>query len=107
MAIEYLQPTDGAARLAEDAPPLIIDVREPWEYGLAHIEPSELIPLSELPDRVHTLDPTRPYALLCHHGMRSEMAANWLAQQGFQHLVNIEGGIDAWSMHVNPDSPRY
>lgn len=107
MAIEYLHPTDVVARLTQDAPPLIIDVREPWEYGLAHIEPSELIPLSELPDHVHTLDPTRSYALLCHHGMRSEMAANWLAQQGFQHLVNIEGGIDAWSMHVNPDIPRY
>jgi len=56
---------------------------------------------------VQSLDPERPYALLCHHGMRSEMAANWLVQQGFQQLINIEGGIDAWSHQVDPDIPRY
>ena len=107
MAVEYLSPTEVAARLRSDTPPLIIDVREPWEHGIAHVEPSELIPLTSLPQRVQELDPMQAYAVLCHHGVRSEMAANWLAQQGFQHLVNIEGGIDAWSQLVNPDIPRY
>ncbi|BAH37206.1 MAG TPA: rhodanese-like domain-containing protein [Gemmatimonas aurantiaca] len=107
MAVEYLSPAEVVARLNGDTQLQIIDVREPWEYGIAHIEPSELIPLSELPGRVQSLDPERPYALLCHHGMRSEMAANWLVQQGFQQLINIEGGIDAWSHQVDPDIPRY
>ncbi len=107
MAIAHLHPTEVAARLAGDTPPTIIDVREPWEYGLAHIEPSMLIPLAELPERIERLDPAGSYALLCHHGVRSAMAANWMLQQGFQDLVNIAGGIDAWSMHVNPDILRY
>jgi rhodanese-related sulfurtransferase len=100
-------PAQIAALLAGDTPPHIIDVREPWEYDIAHVEGSELIPLSTLPARVHALDKQRHYALLCHHGMRSEMAANWLAQQGFTQLTNIEGGIDAWSHTVDSTLPRY
>jgi sulfur-carrier protein adenylyltransferase/sulfurtransferase len=107
MPVEHLSARDIAARLASDAPPLILDVREGWEYDIAHLEPSELIPLSTLPARVESLDPHREYAILCHHGMRSEMAANWLAQQGFTRLINIDGGIDAWSLEVDPTVPRY
>ena len=107
MPIQHLSAVDVAALLAGDTPPHVIDVREPWEYEIAHLEDSELIPLSSLPARVHALDPARPYAMLCHHGMRSEMAARWLEQQGFTQLINIEGGIDAWSLHVNPSLRRY
>lgn len=107
MSVEHLSPSEVAARLAQPEPPIVIDVRERWEYDIAHLEPSELIPLSTLPERVHTLDPARAYALLCHHGMRSEMAANWLAQHGFTRLINIDGGIDAWSVEVDASLPRY
>ena len=96
-----------AAMLQGDNPPHIIDVREQWEWDIAHLEGSELIPLSSLPARVHALDTARSYALLCHHGMRSEMAANWMAQHGFTSLINIDGGIDAWSEDVDPSLPRY
>lgn len=105
--VEHLSPSDVAALLAGESPPQIIDVREPWEHDIAHLEGSELIPLSSLPLRVSELDPSARYALLCHHGMRSEMAANWLQQQGFTQLINIAGGIDAWSVEVNPSLPRY
>lgn len=105
--IEHLSPAEVAALLASDTPPVIIDVREGWEYDLAHLDGSVLIPLSTLPERANTLDPTRSYAMLCHHGMRSEMAANWLLQHGFTKLINIDGGIDAWSDEVDPSVPRY
>lgn len=107
MTVQHLSPTDVAARLGDANPPIIIDVRERWEYDIAHVEPSTLIPLSTLPAQVETLDPSQCYALLCHHGMRSEMAANWLAQHGFTQLINIDGGIDAWSDQVDPSLARY
>jgi sulfur-carrier protein adenylyltransferase/sulfurtransferase len=105
--VTFLSPREVAAQLNSASPPTIIDVRERWEYDIAHLEPSVLIPLSTLPSAVDTLDRAQRYALLCHHGMRSEMAANWLAQQGFAALINIEGGIDAWSVDVDPTVPRY
>jgi rhodanese-related sulfurtransferase len=105
--VEHRSVQDVAGLLQSDDPPHIIDVREQWEWDIAHIEGSELIPLSTLPARVQALDTSRPYALLCHHGMRSEMAANWMAQHGFSALINIDGGIDAWSVGVDPSLPRY
>lgn len=107
MALEHLPPSDVAALCAGDAPLVIIDVREQWEYDIAHLAGSVLIPLSTLPERVGTLDPSQRYAMLCHHGMRSEMAGNWLTQHGFAQLINITGGIDAWSVEVDPSLPRY
>jgi rhodanese-related sulfurtransferase len=105
--VEHRSVQDIAGLLKSDNPPHIIDVREPWEWDIAHIEGSELIPLSTLPAKVAALDPSRTYAMLCHHGMRSEMAANWMAQHGFRSLINIDGGIDAWSIEVDPSMPRY
>ncbi len=107
MVVQHLSPQDVAARLQQPNPPIVIDVRERWEYDLAHLETSLLIPLSTLPERANALDPEAEYAMLCHHGMRSEMAANWLAQHGFTRLINIDGGIDAWSVEVDPALPRY
>jgi rhodanese-related sulfurtransferase len=105
--VDYKSVQEVAAMLKGDAPPHIIDVREQWEWDIGHIEGSELIPLSSLPARAQDLDPARPYAMLCHHGMRSEMAANWLSQHGFTQLINIDGGIDAWSVEVDPSVRRY
>ena len=107
MSIQHLSPADVAALLTGDDAPTIIDVREQWEYDLVHLPVSTLIPLSTLASRANDLDPSRSYALLCHHGMRSEMAANWLMQHGFSRLINIDGGIDAWSMDVDSTLPRY
>ncbi|MCA0377678.1 MAG: sulfurtransferase [Gemmatimonadetes bacterium] len=106
-SIEYLTPREVAARLASDTPPRIIDVREVWEYDIAHLPNSTLVPLSTLPGVADGLDRDVTYALLCHHGMRSEMAARWMAQHGFTRLINIDGGIDAWSDDVDPSLPRY
>ncbi len=107
MSIQHLNPADVVALLAGADAPIIIDVREQWEYDLVHLPVSTLIPLNSLSAKASDLDPSRSYALLCHHGMRSEMAANWLMQHGFSRLINIDGGIDAWSMDVDPALPRY
>jgi rhodanese-related sulfurtransferase len=94
--------------LSTENPPLLLDVREPWEYSTAHIEPSTLIPMNEIPGRAHQeLDEDAPILVLCHHGARSLSVANWLRQQGFDKAQSVAGGIDAWSRSIDPHVPRY
>jgi rhodanese-related sulfurtransferase len=92
-------------------PPVVLDVREPWELQTASVEPAgfELvaIPMNQLPARLSELDPARPLAILCHHGNRSQRVAMFLAGNGFGHLANIAGGIAAWSDQRDPAVPRY
>jgi rhodanese-related sulfurtransferase len=95
-------------QLASEHPPLLLDVREPWEYQTAHIEPSTLIPMNEIPGRAHQeLDEEAPILVLCHHGARSLSVAAWLRQQGFDKAQSVSGGIDAWSRTIDPTIPRY
>lgn len=92
---------------AGEAPP-ILDVREPWEYEVANLPGSTLIPLGELPSRAaEELDPDQPLVVLCHHGVRSLQAAYFLEHQGFADVINLTGGIDRWSQTVDPATPRY
>ncbi len=94
--------------LTADHPPLLLDVREQWEYNAAHVTPSTLIPMNEIPGRAHQeLDEEAPILVLCHHGARSLSVANWLRQQGFEKAQSIAGGIDAWSATIDPTIPRY
>lgn len=86
---------------------LLIDVREPWEYQLVHIEQSLNLPLGQLPQLIADLEPSQPIALLCHHGMRSAQALAWLSQQGFEQLYNVQGGIDAWAREVDTSLATY
>jgi rhodanese-related sulfurtransferase len=102
-----LTPADLAARRARGDAVMVLDVREPWEYDLASLPDSTLIPLSTLPTAANRLDRDVEYVVLCHHGMRSEMAANWLRAQGFTKVRNLTGGIDAWSVEVDASIPRY
>jgi rhodanese-related sulfurtransferase len=96
------------SHLAGPHPPLLLDVREPWEYATAHIEGSTLIPMNEIPARAHQeLDEDSPILVLCHHGARSLSVAAWLRQQGFDKAQSVSGGIDAWSRTIDPTVPRY
>ena len=100
--------TKALALLASDHPPLLLDVREPWEFQTAHIQASVIIPMNEIPGRAHQeLDEEAPILVLCHHGARSLSVANWLRQQGFEKAQSISGGIDAWTMQIDPTIPRY
>ncbi|MBD3618302.1 MAG: sulfurtransferase [Chromatiales bacterium] len=90
-----------------DQPPLLLDVREPWEFELARIEGSQLLPLGQVPVRLDELDPARETVVICHHGVRSMQAAFFLQSRGFKNVINLAGGIDAWSREVDPKVPVY
>jgi len=94
-------------RLDTDKKPFLLDVREPYEYSLAKLEGSVLIPLGTLPQSVEKLDRNAEIVAYCHHGMRSADAVGFLLQQGFTNVKNLVGGIDAWSVQVDPTVPRY
>ena len=96
-----------AAELAGDTPPVLLDVREPWEAQLASIGGSVLIPMGQLRDRLGELDADAPVVVYCHTGVRSARALEWLEQSGFEHARHLTGGIDAWSAKVDPTVPRY
>ena len=89
---------------------VVLDVREPWEWQTASVRPDgfELltIPLGELTDRLSELPPKAVVACLCHHGVRSQHAAAYLQRQGME-VVNLQGGIDAWSCELDPSVARY
>ena len=98
------------ARWREDAtrqPPVLVDVREPWEFELARIEGSLLVPLGQLPHRVDELPRDRPLVMVCHTGRRSQNAAMFLAQLGFSDVRNLAGGVEAWAVEVDPSMRRY
>jgi hydroxyacylglutathione hydrolase len=76
--------------------PLVVDVREPWEYAMGHIPGAQLIPLGQLSSRVEELDPKQPVAVVCASGSRSESAASLLGQKGFSVIYNLQGGMDSW-----------
>ncbi len=85
----------------------LIDVREPHEYEIARIEGAKLLPLGELPERVNELDTADELVMYCHTGARSARATQFLRGLGFRKVRNLEGGIDAWSIEVDPSVPRY
>lgn len=86
---------------------VLVDVREEWEYSLAKLDGSILIPLGILPQSLARLNRDSEIIAICHHGMRSADATNFLLQQGFQNVKNLVGGIDAWSTQVDGTVPRY
>jgi len=101
--------------VANPTPPVVLDVREPWEVQTASVKPDGftllLIPMRELPARLDRLraelGEEQPIACLCHHGMRSQQVATFLTQSGFTEVVNLQGGIAAWSQQVDPTVPQY
>jgi rhodanese-related sulfurtransferase len=96
------------ALLATTPAPLLLDVREQWEFDTAHIAGATLIPMPEIPARAfNELDEDAPILVLCHHGARSLSVAAWLRNQGFAQAQSIAGGIDAWSRQIDPAIPRY
>jgi rhodanese-related sulfurtransferase len=85
----------------------ILDVREFWERQTASILPSEHIPMSEIPARVQELDPDHHIVVYCHHGVRSLSVTDWLRKQGYEKVQSVSGGIDRWSLEIDPKVSRY
>ena len=94
-------------RLQEADPPLLLDVREGWEWEAARIEGSVHLPMSRLAERVRELDPARDTVVVCHHGNRSLVVAQWLIRQGFTRVSDLVGGIDAWARSVDRSVGTY
>jgi rhodanese-related sulfurtransferase len=94
--------------LAEvDTPPLLLDVREPWEFQHCHIDGSRLIPMRVIPSALDELETDRETVVICHHGVRSRSVAMFLEQAGFTNVINLTGGVDAWAKEVDPSMPKY
>jgi rhodanese-related sulfurtransferase len=101
-------PAEVARRLRGTAKaPVLLDVREPWERALASISPSLHIPMNEVPHRLGELPRDREVVVYCHSGTRSLLVAAYLEGEGFRGVANLDGGIDRWSVEVDPKVPRY
>lgn len=95
-------------QLTSAHPPMLLDVREGWEFQTASIGGSTLMPMGEITGRAHNeLDEEQAIAVLCHHGSRSLSVTMWLREQGYAKAQSVAGGIDAWSRVVDPAVPRY
>ena len=103
-----LTPDECKAHLEQaETRPLLLDVREPWEYRIVHIEDSQLVPMREIPEVIESLDPHQEIIVICHHGIRSRQVALFLEHQGFPNVVNLSGGLDAWARQTDTSLPTY
>ena len=105
--IGKIDPVTLKTRLERGESVLILDVREPFEIALAPFPGATHIPMGDIPSRLTELDPDQETVVVCHHGVRSAQVAMYLAQNGFERVLNLSGGIDAWSEDADPSTPRY
>ncbi len=108
MNIAAISPIQLATRLAAGDSLHLVDVRDPIEFDYCHLTGSALLPLDELPQRTDEVPTAGEVVLVCHHGVRSAQALSYLqVRHGRTNLLNLRGGIDAWSREVDPSVPRY
>jgi rhodanese-related sulfurtransferase len=107
--MNQITPAQLAAWLADQGreKPVLLDVREPWEYEKARIVGATLIPMRDVPARIAEIDDEKDVVAICHHGGRSMQVAMFLEKQGLKRMHNLVGGIDAWSRSVDPAVPLY
>jgi rhodanese-related sulfurtransferase len=87
--------------------PVLLDVREPWEFETCHIEGAMLMPMQTVPARINELDDDAQIVCICHHGGRSMQVANFLERHGFTQTINLTGGVHAWAQQVDSSMPTY
>ncbi len=96
------------AKLDAGEPLRLIDVREPGEHAICRIDGAQLIPMRSIPNHVSEFDDDGPPLIVfCHHGVRSLSVVDWLRRQGVENCRSMSGGIDLWSLQVDPSTPRY
>lgn len=105
--IGAIDPLALKTRLDRGDQVFILDVREPVEIAIAPFPGATHIPMGEVPSRLVELDPDRETVVVCHHGVRSAQVGMYLARMGFERVINLSGGIDAWSETADPATPRY
>ena len=96
---EYLQNIDNT--------PLLLDVREQWEFNICHLEGVTLIPMRQVPERIQSWDKDQEIIVICHHGIRSLQVAHFMEESGFQQMINLRGGMHAWAASVDKQMSTY
>jgi rhodanese-related sulfurtransferase len=107
--VQQLSPQQLQGWLADATKPapLLLDVREPWEFATCHIAQSVSMPMQTVPARLAELAADAPHVVICHHGARSLQVALFLERNGFANVFNLQGGVDAWSRTVDATLPTY
>lgn len=107
--MQNLSAAELAAWLADPArdKPVLLDVREPWEFETCRIEESRNVPMREVPAWVGELDGAGEIVVICHHGARSQRVALFLKSRGHGQVYNLAGGVSAWARDVDPAMPVY
>ena len=107
--MQNLTPIELAAWLADEVreQPVLLDVREAWEFQAGHIDGSLTMPMNTIPDRLSDLDAQQPIICICHHGVRSMQVALFLERNGFTAIGNLTGGVHTWSLQVDSTIPIY
>lgn len=104
--IKEISVSDLNAALNSSDDPVLLDVREPWEFAMCRIQGSVNVPMQSIPMESNNLDKSKHYIAICHHGSRSLQVTQYLAAQGFD-ISNLAGGVDAWASDIDPAMPRY
>jgi rhodanese-related sulfurtransferase len=107
--MEHVSAPELAAWLADTSrgKPLLLDVRENWEFETCKIEGSVQIPMNTIPARMQELEEDAQIVCICHHGARSMQVAAFLERNGFSSVTNLTGGIHAWAVQVDSTMPKY
>jgi rhodanese-related sulfurtransferase len=107
--IRQLRPPELKSWLDDSrrAQPLLLDVREPWEFERCHIAGATSLPMSQIQATFSQLDPDQETVVICHHGVRSFHVARFLEHNDFTNVINLAGGVDAWAKEVDQKMPTY
>ena len=107
--MKQITPAELATWLGDKqrARPVLLDVREPWEFQTCSIAGSRLLPMGEVAARKDELDAQAELVVICHHGGRSMQVALFLEKNGFAKVHSLAGGVDSWARTVDPSMPVY
>jgi rhodanese-related sulfurtransferase len=105
--MQTILPEELKKRLDASEKPILLDVREPWEFSICKIEGSVNISMSEPEKLINKLNANDEIIAICHHGMRSFQVCNYLENNGFNKVLNLDGGIDSWAKTIDTDMAQY
>lgn len=105
--MQTILPDELKKRLDAGEKPILLDVREPWEFSICKIEGSVNISMSEPEKLINELNANNEIIAICHHGMRSFQVCNYLENNGFNKVLNLDGGIDSWAKTIDTDMAQY
>lgn len=105
--METISPETLHNKLKNGESPVLLDVREQWEFDICRIEGATLLPMNQVLGAMASMDKEAETVVICHHGTRSQQVAQYLESQGFSRVANLDGGIDAWARNIDPDMEQY